>query len=476
MTIHEVRIRNFRGFTTATLELRPLTVLIGPNSSGKSAFGHALAALAHAHTVHKGTVSGSLSPRDQKDAESWPIDFGNYRDLVTKGTKDRVYVDLRTDEGWVENGFGGLKDSERLLLSYIRHPLGPSESSPNAGRHVIHDPVPSGVTDEHGELIPVKVEDGRLTIYRTLSQYWQKPESSDEVRAGLNGVLLDTVRWATGTQIPLGSVAQVDMMRFLENTTYLRGSRKRPARGYERGAGSPNIFGYAGEWTASLLDDQKQPLISYLLPPQIPTTVDEAKQLLDAPWISKSGTLKEAVGDWLTHMELARAVQTAESPRDKQLIEILIALHPEWGNRDLTEVGYGISQLLPVLAAGLRQSTNGIFVVDLPEAHLHPRPQAQLADFFCSLALSGRTVLVETHSEMLFHQLRLHAALNTELQNKIAVYFCDPPDVNGLCHEPRRVGLDFDSQPDWPERFLKEAWEVESQISAVVEARRQLKR
>jgi predicted ATPase len=125
---------------------------------------------------------------------------------------------------------------------------------------------------------------------------------------------------------------------------------------------------------------------------------------------------------------------------------------------------------------GLTQPEESLFIVDLPEAHLHPRPQAELADFFCSLALSKRSVIVETHSEMFFHRLRLWAALNQELANKIAVYFVDPPNPNNICVEPRPVGLAFQDELTWPKGFLQEAWEMESQIKAAREARRPVTR
>ena len=76
---------------------------------------------------------------------------------------------------------------------------------------------------------------------------------------------------------------------------------------------------------------------------------------------------------------------------------------------------------------------------------------------------------------MFFHRLRLNAVLNSTLLRDIAVYFCDPPGPDGLCRQPRRVGLEFEKQYEWPEKFLQEAWEVESQISAAKEARRSSK-
>jgi predicted ATPase len=50
MDIKSIRLQNFKGFKDATIQLKPLTVLIGPNSSGKSCFGQALVALSKSNT------------------------------------------------------------------------------------------------------------------------------------------------------------------------------------------------------------------------------------------------------------------------------------------------------------------------------------------------------------------------------------------------------------------------------------------
>jgi predicted ATPase len=98
-----------------------------------------------------------------------------------------------------------------------------------------------------------------------------------------------------------------------------------------------------------------------------------------------------------------------------------------------------------------------------------------LADFFCSLALSNRFSLVETHSEMFFHRLRLRAEMDEKLARSIAVYFIDKPK-GGYCCNPRNVELSLDKQFTWPVGFFQEAWETESQIEIVRRARTSLQK
>jgi predicted ATPase len=476
MNIKSIRIRNFRGFRDASIDLKPLTVLLGPNSAGKSAFGHALSAMAHAQWVHGGQVQATLSPRDAKAAEEWPVNLGHYTDLCTEGVKDRIYIDLMTSQGPIQFGFGGVEAFPDLRLSYIRHPIGSKGSAFLPASPTGPSQVSSGAMSDADPITQLKTPYGVSGIELTRRNNELEWENNEKVQmtVGLNGLLLETLRPTAGsTEIPFGSVAKTDVRVFLEHLTYLRASRKRPTRGYEPGTNSGRSpIGYAGEWTASILNSQKERICDFAFPPDVPNSIEEARGRIDTAWDLRRKTLPEAVGMWLERTRLAIKVETRSSLLYPGLIEIRVILNQVQRARDITEIGYGISQVLPILVGGLLQSQGGLFIVDLPEAHLHPRPQADLADFFCSLALSGRSSLIETHSEMFFHRLRLWAAMNKELMDNILVYFFDSPDSDGLCREPRKVRLDFDGELKWPVGFLQEAWETEAKISAIREARR----
>ena len=96
--------------------------------------------------------------------------------------------------------------------------------------------------------------------------------------------------------------------------------------------------------------------------------------------------------------------------------------------------------------------------------------QSTTDDVLDGMNLSGKRVLVETHSEMFFHWLRLRAEMNEELAENIAVYFIDRPGLKG-CEAPQPVGLVGKSQLHWPIGFFEEAWDIESRIRAIREAR-----
>ena len=78
------------------------------------------------------------------------------------------------------------------------------------------------------------------------------------------------------------------------------------------------------------------------------------------------------------------------------------------GNRrNLIDVGYGVSQALPIVTELLRPDGPPMFLLQQPEVHLHPSAQAALGSLFCSIAGSDRQLVVETHSDYIIDRVRM---------------------------------------------------------------------
>lgn len=81
---------------------------------------------------------------------------------------------------------------------------------------------------------------------------------------------------------------------------------------------------------------------------------------------------------------------------------------------DLLDVGFGISQILPVIIQSISGSGEGVVIIEQPEIHIHPKMQSELADFFIELANSGKKkFIIETHSESFLKRLRRRMAEHT---------------------------------------------------------------
>ena len=75
--------------------------------------------------------------------------------------------------------------------------------------------------------------------------------------------------------------------------------------------------------------------------------------------------------------------------------------------RNLIDVGYGVSQVLPVITEMLRSDAPPLFLLQQPEVHLHPMAQAALGSLFCQVAGPERQIVVETHSDHLMDRVRM---------------------------------------------------------------------
>jgi len=81
--------------------------------------------------------------------------------------------------------------------------------------------------------------------------------------------------------------------------------------------------------------------------------------------------------------------------------------------RNLVDVGYGVSQVLPVLVDLLRDRKKRMFLIQQPEVHLHPKAQAELGSLFARISKShSKQLLIETHSDYIIDRIR------TEIRNE----------------------------------------------------------
>ncbi|MCK9894570.1 DUF3696 domain-containing protein [Frankia sp. AgB32] len=112
-------------------------------------------------------------------------------------------------------------------------------------------------------------------------------------------------------------------------------------------------------------------------------------------------------------------------------------------------VGFGLSYALPICVAGLAARPASLFIVENPEAHLHPAGQSAMGRFLARLAASGVQTIVETHSDHVIDGIRLGVAEERTLPASHAVlhYF-----GNG---ERTAVGiLESGALTDWPAGFF----------------------
>lgn len=123
----------------------------------------------------------------------------------------------------------------------------------------------------------------------------------------------------------------------------------------------------------------------------------------------------------------------------------------------LSEVGYGVSQLLPVIDA-CAHATQRVISIEEPELHLHPRLQARLANLFAFSVLRRRNqVIVETHSESLLLRVRRLVRTGKLLPDEVAVLYVDNTPEDGVSVSRLRLGLQGEFLDPWPTGFFDDS-------------------
>jgi predicted ATPase len=127
-------------------------------------------------------------------------------------------------------------------------------------------------------------------------------------------------------------------------------------------------------------------------------------------------------------------------------------------------MGFGVSYALPIIVAGLLAPEGGLFIVENPEAHLHPAGQSKIGRFLGRLAGSGVQVIVETHSDHVLNGIRLAAVdERTVGPSEVIVHYFDGAEPVSI-EMTERGGLS-----KWPNGFFDQ---LENDLGGLARAQR----
>ncbi|HUZ22997.1 MAG TPA: DUF3696 domain-containing protein [Streptosporangiaceae bacterium] len=144
---------------------------------------------------------------------------------------------------------------------------------------------------------------------------------------------------------------------------------------------------------------------------------------------------------------------------DDTSIELLVGRLPHarrGGASDLVniaDVGFGVSQTLPVVVALLASSAGQLVYLEQPEIHLHPRAQAAFADLLSAAAKRGSRVLVETHSALLIRAIQTLVAQGILSADDVALHWFSRDAISGSTTIASAMMDRFGAFGDWPEDF-----------------------
>lgn len=123
---------------------------------------------------------------------------------------------------------------------------------------------------------------------------------------------------------------------------------------------------------------------------------------------------------------------------------------------ELTDVGFGISQALPILVQAYLSPPKSLTIIEQPEIHLHPNMQAWLTDALISIALSeNKKFLIETHSDALIRRIRLRIVDESSklTENDVKIYNLQR-DRNEKCTLLENIEINNNGDIKWPKDFM----------------------
>jgi predicted ATPase len=233
---------------------------------------------------------------------------------------------------------------------------------------------------------------------------------------------------------------------FRDRIVYLGPLRQDPQVVYKTApVGAAGFIGTKGEYLATILHASRAREV-------LSPTEDGALERM---------SLADAVNVWAGRLGIADAIQTRDLGRLGIQVSVRRGGIPPV---DLTSVGVGVSQLLPVIVMCLLARPGSLILLEQPELHLHPALQQRLGDFLLACARSGRQLIVETHSEYVVSRLRRRIVEDDtgQLLNTLAIYFAEQTDD---ASEFRRVPLnEFGGLEAWPVGFFDQASTESRQI------------
>jgi len=405
--------------------IRPITLLVGENSSGKTTF---LAVCRIAHAIANSLPTGALFNEP-------PFGLGAYDQIAShpigrKGRSKSFSIGIAIDAG-------GRQCSVATEFVSRRGQPSPSVWSLEAGELAIQAHNVDG--PQHGPILLSGPRGKNRIGYAGALNFEFVTQSNPTDWAGLAyneveraGGLRGKMAFEQSDWGELGGALARIGREFLRRPYAISPVRTNPRRTYDPIAAAPSPEGSH-------------------IPMLLATLSRSGRQ-------ERWNALRSALKEFGLRSGLFGEIEIVNKGK-KESDPFQVGVKSGGRTFNLIDVGYGVSQALPILVDTIQRSDAfETFLLQQPEVHLHPKAQAELGSFFAKQAGTRRRFVIETHSDYLVDRIRM------EVRQKVL----GPEDVSLLYFERRKSGatihnleLDFNGSitnppPGFRQFFLKE--------------------
>lgn len=392
---------------TGLIQLPPVTLFLGTNSSGKSSIIQSLLLIRQTARCKEPNVSLHFGVEGSTDS----VALGQFDDVLCRhGSGNEIEIEFT----WTPSG--DKQDAYTFSARYKKTPFGAAVVS-----RLRLGQAGSGFFVTRGSKGAFKLHLGNGASVHKKSREFH-PQNSFTFSA------------ATLARIPPEDAEGIRsagsaLLEELERIIYLGPVRQLARRHYSWDGVPPSSLGDDGERAIDAL------IASGLL----------------AKKGKVGGELFQQAAHWLSEMGLATGLEV-KRVGSSSLYELLI-LGESASRSNLKDVGVGVSQVLPVIVACLHAPMGHTVIVEEPESHLHPLAQSVLAELFVTVARErGIQVIAETHSEHLFRRIQTLIAKESLDPSRCALYFVERDSERASM---RPLELDpYGRIHNWPEKFF----------------------
>jgi predicted ATPase len=425
--ITQIRAENFKSWKdTGELPLAPLTGLFGTNSSGKSSILQMLLML-------KQTAESSDRNR-----------------VLHTGGDERSLVNLGTFSDLIHNH--DLNESLRLYISWRK------DIKELSFQTIIFEYQGRNLVEQFLYEFPTGMQFAKSNKIEQKSILGMKRKSKNEDIYDLISNNLDAklIKERSESQFvpikcygfPYSLISNqddfhpADLSYYFENRFsaiyYLGPLRNYPERIYTWSEFHPFDIGTKGENTiAALLAAQVTGQRSF-------TGKKESRS---------NKRINEIILEWLQYMKLLESFNIKPIAKGRKDYEVKVKKNKSSSEVLITDVGFGVSQILPVLVLCYYVPDGAIILLEQPEIHLHPSVQADLADALVDVVMNRNVqIILESHSEHLLRRLQRRIAEGRISSDKVNLYFCRTE--NGAS-QIEKLQLDDEGYiSNWPPNFF----------------------